>query len=92
MPGPTLTFGFILATLLGALFHLVLGGDIRRLATFLLAGWLGFILGHIAGVLLDVELFNVGTLRILPAIFGAMMSLIFAQALTINRSNRRPSR
>lgn len=92
MPGPTLTFGFIVATLMGAVFHLLLGGDIRRLATFLLAGWLGFVLGHIAGVLLNVELFNVGALRLLPAAFGALILLIFTQAMTANRTNRKSSR
>ena len=89
MPGPTLTFGFIVATLLGALFHVVLGGDARRLATFLLSGWLGFVAGHLAGVLLSVEILNVGTLRFLPAVFGAIIALIFAQAFTSQRSSRR---
>src|SRR5262249_27041139 len=42
MPSPSVTFGFILATLYGALFHLVLGGNARQLALYLLAGWLGF--------------------------------------------------
>lgn len=91
MPGPTLTFGFIVATLFGTIFHFFLGGDVRRLATFLLAGWLGFATGHFAGVFLEFDLFNVGTLHILPASFGALISLIFAQALT-SAQGRRSSR
>lgn len=85
MPGPTITFGFILATLLAAAFHLVLGGDARRFATFLLAGWVGFIAGHLAGGFLGFGIMNVGTLHVLPAMFGAIVLLIFAQAITFER-------
>lgn len=92
MPGPTATFGFILATLLGAAFHVIMGGDVRRLAAFLLASWSGFVIGHLAGVALEFSILNVGALRILPAVFGAVMLLIFTQALTSPRINRRSSR
>jgi hypothetical protein len=81
LPGPTLTFGFILATLFGAGFHLILGGDARRLAVFLLVGWLGFALGHLAGVSLEVRFMNVGALRLLPASFGAVIALLLVQAI-----------
>ena len=47
LPGPTATFGFILATLYGAGFHFVVGGDVRRLALFLLSAWVGFGLGQL---------------------------------------------
>lgn len=89
MPSPILTFSFILATMLGSGFHVVLGGDVRRLATFLLGGWLGFALGHLAGVLLEFEILNIGALRLLPALFGAVITLIFVQALTARRPRRR---
>lgn len=92
LPGPTLTFGFIFATLLGALFHLLLGGDVRRLALFLLAGWLGFALGHVAGVTFGVGLFSVGALRLLPAVIGALTLLILAHALTSRPARRRINR
>jgi hypothetical protein len=82
-------FGFIVATLLGAGFHLVLGGDMRRLAIFLLVGWCGFLLGHLAGVFLDVNVMNVGILRFLPASFGGFMALFFAQAVTAQSNNNR---
>jgi len=92
MPSPILVFGFIIATLFGAGFHLVLGGDVRRLAKFLLVGWFGFLMGHLAGVFLDVNVMNVGTLKVLPAAFGAFIALFFTQALTVPHANRRSSR
>lgn len=92
LPGPHLTFGFILATLLGAAFHLIFGGDARRLALFLLAGWLGFGLGQLFGVLFEIDLGMIGPLRVLTATIGAFITLGVAQILTAGQSRRRPSR
>ncbi|TVR19093.1 MAG: hypothetical protein EA396_13940 [Anaerolineaceae bacterium] len=83
MPGPTLTFAFILATLYGAVFHLIRGGDVRRLALFLLAGWVGFVLGQMTGVMIDFSLFNVGPIRIVPATIGAVAALVFIQVVAL---------
>jgi hypothetical protein len=94
MPGPNPTFGFIIATLLGASFHLVFGGDARRLALFLLAGWLGFGLGQLVGDILDFALFNlfdIGALNIIPAVGGAVFALIFTFVVTSRQSDRRRS-
>lgn len=92
MPGPNATFAFILATLLGAVFHLVVGGDARRLALFLLAGWIGFGLGHTLGVIMDINLFNIGTLRIVAGIAGAVIALLAAAFFTGNRRTGRSLR
>lgn len=89
MPSPIMTFGFILATLFGAVFHFFLGGDVRRLALFLLSGWIGFTLGQILGVLFEVNIFNIGTLRIVAASFGALVALSVAYLLTSKRFDRR---
>ncbi len=92
MPSPTLTFGFVLATLYGAGFHLMMGGGPHRLVAFLAAGWLGFSVGHIVGVLFDVTLFSIGAIRLLSASIVAGLALIFAHALTRQRPNARTSR
>jgi hypothetical protein len=82
MPSPSVTFGFIIATLYGAVFHLIVGGDARRLALFLVAGWLGFALGHIFGVLFAVTVFSIGPLRMFSATLGAWLALLAARILT----------
>lgn len=92
MFGPATIFGFIIATLWGTAFHLLVGGDIRRLALFLLAGWVGFSLGHLFGVFLGINLFTVGTLRIVSASLGAIIALVSAYFLTSNRNRRRSIR
>ena len=89
MFGPTTIFGFILATLFGAGFHIIVGGDARRLALFLLAGWIGFGLGHLLGVMFTINIFNIGTLHVATAAFGALMALLSAHVLTTDKSRSR---
>jgi uncharacterized membrane protein YeaQ/YmgE (transglycosylase-associated protein family) len=79
---PSVVFSFIVATLYGAAFHLVSGGDARRLALFLLAAWLGFALGHGAGETVNVSLTDIGPLHMLPATVGAWIALVVARVLT----------
>ncbi|MBN1679659.1 MAG: hypothetical protein JW966_05160 [Anaerolineae bacterium] len=86
MPSPSTVFSFILATLYGGAFHLVNGGDARRLALFLLAAWLGFALGHNFGEIVDISFLDIGPLHMLPATIGAWLALVAAQLLT-----RRPA-
>lgn len=85
MPSPSVVFGFILATLYGAIFHLIVGGDARRLALFLLAGWLGFALGHIFGLIFAVNVMNIGPLHTFSATLGAWLALFAARILTGNQ-------
>jgi hypothetical protein len=92
LPGPTLIFGFIVATLLGAAFHLVFGGDARRLALFLLGGWVGFGLGHVVGVIFAINIFNIGTLRIVSASVGALLVLTLILIFTTKRPRKRYTR
>lgn len=89
MFGPTTIFGFIVATLFGAGFHMIVGGDARRLALFLLAGWIGFGLGHLVGVIFSINVFNIGTLHIVTAAFCAVMALVFAHVLTTDKNRNR---
>ena len=89
MFGPTAIFGFILATMFGAVFHIIVGGDARRLALFLLAGWVGFGLGHLLGVMFSITIFNIGTLHIATAVMGTIMALVSAHLLTTNNNRNR---
>lgn len=92
MPNPILIFAFIVATVIGAGFHLIVGGDARRLALFLLAGWFGFALGHSASVRLNLDIFTIGDLHIVTAALGAGLTLIATHLFTSGRPRRRSSR
>jgi uncharacterized membrane protein YjjP (DUF1212 family) len=92
LPGPSLTFSFVLATLIGAAFHLIVGGDFRRLALYLLTGWAGFAVGHTVGVLLNLDTFNIGTIRAFPAVMGTLVALVVAFSLSSKRTRSRNRR
>ncbi|MCB9435937.1 MAG: hypothetical protein H6673_02970 [Anaerolineales bacterium] len=89
MPSPSLALGAIFATLYGALFHLISGGDARRLALFFLASWIGFALGHITGDLLNANIWNYGPLNVFNATIGAIIALAVAWILTRQRTQIR---
>ncbi len=89
MPSPSFVFSVIIATLYGAAFHLVSGGDARRLALFLLAAWLGFGLGHGFGEVVGVAFMDIGPLHIFTATVGAWLALVAARILTRQSSNKR---
>ncbi len=74
----SLVLGFLLSTAYGAAFHLVMGGPATRLLVYLPAAWLGFILGHFAGNVLQIDLFNLGALHLFSASLGSWVVLIFS--------------
>lgn len=92
MLSPTLTFAFILATLYGAAFHLILGGDARRLALLLLTSWLGFGFGQLVGITFLIDFFDIGALRIVSATLGSFSALIAVSLLTSRRMRKRSAR
>ncbi len=71
-----LVLGFFLATAYGSGFHFILGGPPRKLVLYVLAAWIGFVIGHIAGDLLNVDLFKLGVVHLFSASLGAWIALI----------------
>lgn len=82
MPSPSIVFGFILATLYGSTFHLFAGGDARRLALFLLGGWLGFSFGQIMGEILGIQIYVIGAIHVFSASVVAFLSLLIVWFLS----------
>lgn len=92
MPGPDVIFAFIVATLLGSVFHLIFGGDARRLVIFLFAGWIGFSIGQMLGETMDFDPLKIGQLHVVTALAGGLVTLFLALIFTSERSQRRSSR
>ena len=82
MPNPIFIFAFVVATMYGLAFHVLMGGDARRMVLFIVTGWLGFLLGQYIGGYLGLTLLKVGVVHLLPASLGAIALLIFARVLT----------
>lgn len=73
-----LVLGFLLASVYGALFHLVFGGPIKRLILYILAAWLGFLAGQFIGDFMNFELLKLGKIHLFSATVGAWLALFGA--------------
>ena len=84
---PAFVGGALIATVLGASFHLIFGGNLWRLGLYLLAGWLGFALGQWAAGVTGVTVGRLGPLNLLSAMLGAVVALFAARWLATAREN-----
>ncbi len=82
MPNPIFIFAFVIATMFGLAFHVIMGGNARRMVLFIVTSWLGFLLGQYIGGYLGITLFKIGVIHLLPASVCAIALLIFAHILT----------
>lgn len=72
---PALILGFLLASLYGAIFHLIFGGGLGRLLLFLFLGWMGFLAGQILASYLGWTFDQVGALHLGTASVTSFMFL-----------------
>jgi len=83
MTFPSLVFGSIIAFILGALFHLIVGGGLIRIIISLLSSVIGFWVGHYIGYQINLDLFTLGFLHIGTGIVGAIIFLVLGYWLTL---------
>ena len=72
----SIVLGFLLSTAYGALFHLLIGGPLRRLILYILASWVGFIIGHFLGGMLQLDWFKLGPLNLLSASIVSWITIL----------------
>ena len=87
MPNPVFLFAFVIATMYGLGFHVIMGGNARRMVLFVVTSWLGFLLGQYVGGYLDIDLFRIGVVHLLPASIAAVGLLVIAHVLTSESTN-----
>ncbi len=80
---PTLVFGILFSTLFGAVFHLITGGSLGKLISFILFSWIGFWAGHLVGNLMDWTFWSLGSLRMGMATLGSLIFLGLAFWLSL---------
>lgn len=85
---PSFVFGLLLATLYGALAHLLLGGSGRRLLAYLAASWIGFALGQATGEVLALRALAVGPTNVAAATIGSLAALIVVTVLAGTQPTR----
>lgn len=79
---PGYLLGFLIASLIGAFFHLWRGGHIGRLILFLVLSWAGFWAGHFLGNYSEFSLGKIGALNIGFAIIGCLVFLVIGNWLS----------
>jgi len=82
MNSATTIFGLVIAVLIGALFHLWKDGGFWRLVLYLFSSILGFFLGHWLAGSFNLNLFNVGGLRLFGAVVGSILFLFLINWLS----------
>ena len=73
---PTLVFALLIASLYGALYHLIRGGGPGRLFLYLLFSWVGFALGHLVGIWQAWLLLPMGQLNLGMSTLGSLLLLV----------------
>jgi hypothetical protein len=78
---PVIVLGFVIAMLLGALYHGIRGGGGWRLLFFLGLSILGFTVGHFLGAGLGWNFLLIGSLNLGMAIIGDILFLVIGDWL-----------
>lgn len=78
---PSLLFALLIALLLGALYHLIRGGDAAHLLAYLVMSMLGFTAGHFIALWRGWVFLPFGPLNLGPEIAGALVFLALADWL-----------
>ena len=88
MTVPSLLFGILVSSLMGAAMHLLFGGSLGKLVLYIFLSWLGFWSGHFLGSQLDWTFFSIGPLRLGTALLGSAILLSLGYWLTPRQTEK----
>lgn len=91
MTFPAFVFGSFVALLLGSLFHLILGGDFKKLILYLITGWVGFWIGDFAGKQLGMWFIKIGLINLGFAIIGStvLLAIVYWLGMDTTENNKK---
>jgi hypothetical protein len=76
---PPLIFSLIIASAYAAFFNLWQGGSARDLLIYLVACWLGFAIGELAGDFVRLDILMIGEIHIMEGTVGSLLFLFLAK-------------
>ncbi|MFZ4827842.1 MAG: hypothetical protein ACOYLB_10850 [Phototrophicaceae bacterium] len=82
-PNPQFIFALLLATLVGATYHLIVGGNLRRLVISISGGWFGFAIGQLISFTTQNNAFMVGQISLLYALAGSILSIVLIHFISL---------
>jgi hypothetical protein len=83
---PTFIFGGIVATLYGAIFHLIRAGGLGKLLVYILLSWAGFWAGHFLAERIGWSFLNIGSLHLGIATISSVIFMIIGYWILLGRS------
>lgn len=83
MTFPSFVFGFVIASLLGAVFHLWRDGGLGHLILYLGLSWAGFFAGHMIAASAGIKFMDVGPLHVGLGIIGSLVFLFVGHWLSL---------
>jgi hypothetical protein len=78
---PPLILSLIIASAYAAFFNLWQGGSARDLLIYLVACWLGFAIGELAGDFVGLDILMIGQIHVLEGTVGSLLLLFVARWL-----------
>ena len=83
-----LILAFLVSTVYGAGFHVLVGGRLVMVPIYLLCAWIGFAVGHFVGDALGLTTLRLGIVQLFSGSLGAWILLIIGRWLfTLNTSH-----
>lgn len=79
---PALLFGALIASLYGAVYHLIRDGRPGRLVLFLVFSWVGFAAGHLLAAWREWFILPVGPINFGLATLGSLLLLVAGDVAT----------
>jgi hypothetical protein len=78
---PSLLFAMLIASLYGAVYHLIRNGGPWKLLVYILFSWIGFGLGHGLGNWLELQLLKIGALNLGISTLGSFLTILLGDWL-----------
>ncbi|HIC94471.1 MAG TPA: hypothetical protein EYP09_09525 [Anaerolineae bacterium] len=78
---PPLVLSLVIASAYAAVFNLWQGGRAKKLPLHLVASWLGFGIGELAGDLLGLDVAMIGQIHVLEGSLGSWLLMFLAKWL-----------
>ena len=73
---PSFFLAAIIATGVGLVYSIWRGGNLTRMALFVVAAWIGFAIGQLIGAVLDLHVLLIGEVHLLEGIIGSLTVLV----------------
>lgn len=83
MTFPSIILGMVVSSLIGAGFHLILGGNLGRLILYLILSWVGFWTGQFLASILGWTFFSVGPLHLGMGLLVSLVVLLAGYWLSL---------